>query len=136
VEDWEDEAFEDEALEEEELARVQQEMERLHQKKASQGGRQQLSMSKSKDSILTEKEQDSRSSSTPLRSFTNRSRGKSLRLRCHITKTTSTHHLYLRHISKYDNLNTHRQQCMKSIHSLCHNMAPPTQKAHWQITYN
>jgi hypothetical protein len=31
VEDWEDEAFADEAVEEEELARVQQEIERIHQ---------------------------------------------------------------------------------------------------------
>jgi hypothetical protein len=118
VEDWEDEAFEDNVAEEEELPRVLQEIEK-----------QQLSVPKPEGITLTDKVQDSRSSSAPFRD-------KSLRSSNYITKTTPTIHPHLQHIFKSHTLNTHHQQCVKLILTLRHNTPPPTKKAHWMITYS
>jgi hypothetical protein len=92
--------------------------------KPSQGDKQQHSLPRPEGSTLIEKGQGSRSSSTLLRSFVSRS----LRSSSHLTKTTSTHHLHLRHASKYHTPNTHHHQHMKatpiSHHHKCMKTTP------------
>jgi hypothetical protein len=95
-------------------------------KKPSQGGKQQFSMPKPKDSTLTGREQGLQSFSTTLRSFANRSRVKGPRSNSHTT--TITHRPHLCHTSKIHNLNTRHLHYRESIFNPHRNMPPQTQK--------
>jgi hypothetical protein len=96
----------------------------IKNKKISQEGKQQLSVSKPEGSTLTEKEQDLWSSSTPSRSFANRTRGK----RPHYQNNPNPPPPPPPYI-QIPHPNTPHHQCIKSPNSLRHNKAPLTQKA-------